>query len=217
VSRFPAAFPPPAFASWSSCSRRGTGPSSRSADRTQGSGPRRGFHVPHARATTGVGALYIPGTTVLTRTGHDHQPASAASQRHVPAPRHNHHRCEAPLDETSTRVQAIHPSGLPLACDPRMEQEPLGFAPSFAPRDYLQRTSGRGQAIEHGPETTLYVIDLASKPASFTRNVRPRVALVKPEASDSGLGARPRAGSGRHGQPNRRRALLATARRGGRA
>ena len=31
----------------------------------------------------------------------------------------------------------------------------------------------------HGPETTLYVIDLASKPASFTRSVRPRVALVK--------------------------------------
>ena len=58
---FPAAFPPPAFASWSSCSRQGIGPSSRSAYRTRGSGPRRGFHVPHARATTGVGAFISRG------------------------------------------------------------------------------------------------------------------------------------------------------------
>ena len=33
LSRFPAAFPPPTFASWSSCARRGIGPSSRSAYR----------------------------------------------------------------------------------------------------------------------------------------------------------------------------------------
>jgi hypothetical protein len=33
LSRFPAVFPPPAFASWSSCSRRGIGRSSRSAYR----------------------------------------------------------------------------------------------------------------------------------------------------------------------------------------
>jgi len=58
----------------------------------------------------------------------------------------------------------------------------LGFPPSSAPRDYSQRTPGRGQVIEHGPETTLYVIDLASNPASFTQCVRPRVARDKPEA-----------------------------------
>jgi hypothetical protein len=34
-----------------------------------------------------------------------------------------------------------------------MEREPLGFPPSSAPRDYSQRTSGWGQAIEHEPET----------------------------------------------------------------
>jgi hypothetical protein len=87
-SRFPAAFRLPALASWSSCSRQGVGRSSRSAYRPT-AGPRRGFHVSHAQAATGVGALYIPGTTVLTRTGHDHQPASAASQRPVPTPRHH--------------------------------------------------------------------------------------------------------------------------------
>src|ERR1035438_1499768 len=48
-----------------------------------------------------------------------------------------------------------------------MERERLGFALSFEPRrpGVGRRTSGRGQAIEHGPETTLYVIDLASNPA----------------------------------------------------
>jgi hypothetical protein len=50
-----------------------------------------------------------------------------------------------------------------------MQQGPLGLPPSFAPRPHGRRTSGRGQAIEHGPETTLYVINLASKPASFTQ------------------------------------------------
>jgi hypothetical protein len=64
-SRFPAAFRPPAFASRSSCSRREFGRSSRSAYRPQGAGPRRGYRVPHARAMTGVGALYTPRTTVL--------------------------------------------------------------------------------------------------------------------------------------------------------
>ncbi len=52
-------------------------------------------------------------------------------------------------NEASTRVHAIHPSGLPLACGPRMEREPLGFSPSFTPRRYQQRMSGWGQAIEH--------------------------------------------------------------------
>ena len=62
------------------------------------------------------------------------------------------HPCEALLHEPSTRVQAIRPSGLPLAGSSWMEQEPLGFPPGFAPRDYSQRTPGRGRIIEHGPE-----------------------------------------------------------------
>src|SRR5262249_48749651 len=94
-------------------------------------GPRRGFHVPHAQATTGVGALYTPGPTVLPRTGHDPKPASAASQRHVPAPHHNHHPCEAPHYEASTRVQAIHPSGLPPARHPRMKRGASSASPKL--------------------------------------------------------------------------------------
>ena len=65
ASRFPAAFRPPAFASRSSHSRRGIGPSSRSAYRAHTARTRRGYRVPHARAATGVGAPYTPRTTVL--------------------------------------------------------------------------------------------------------------------------------------------------------
>jgi hypothetical protein len=136
-------------------------------------------------------------------------------KRRVPAPRHNHHPCEAPHDETSTRVQAIHPSGLPLTCDPRMEREPLGFPPSSTPRPCGRRTSGRGQATEHGPETTLYVIDLASNLASFTRNVRPRVALVGAAAAYmTSPGSRPALLGGRG---NSRSSTLAVVDRGVRA
>ena len=62
---------------------------------------------------------------------------------------------------------------------------------------------GRGQVIEHGPEPTLYVIDLASNPALITRYVRPRVALA-----DAALSARlflsPRIQQRRVVEPGRR-------------
>lgn len=56
---FPAAFRPPALASWTSCPAGGFRPSH---DRPTGQepGPRRGFHVPHTRYTTGLGALFTP-------------------------------------------------------------------------------------------------------------------------------------------------------------
>jgi hypothetical protein len=135
-SWFPVAFRPPAFAFWSSCARPGVGPSSRSAYRPT-AGPRRGFHVSHARAAIGVGALSTPGTVVLILTGVAHRPAPAASQPLVPEPRHNIHRCEAPLDEASTKgsrvfTRPIFPS--PVATG--WNGSASGFPPSFAPRDH---------------------------------------------------------------------------------
>jgi hypothetical protein len=109
------------------------------------SGPRRGFHVPHAQDTIGEGALYSPGTVVLIQADHEHRPAPAASQQPVPAPRHSLHHCAALLDEPSTRVQAIRPSDLPLARDRRMDHQSFGFPSSFAPRDCSRRTSRRGR------------------------------------------------------------------------
>ncbi len=145
MSRFPAAFRPPAFASRSSDSRRGIGPSSRSAYRPK-AGPRRGYRVPHARATTGVGAPSTPRTAVLIPAKSSPWPAPAASRRPVPAPRYNIPPSGALLHEASTRVQAIHPSGLPLACSPRMERAPLGFPPSFEPRRQITDDARRGGA-----------------------------------------------------------------------
>jgi hypothetical protein len=155
--RFPVAFRPPAFASWSSDARQGVGPSLRSAYRTRGSGPRRGYHVPHARAATGVGASSIPGTGGALPA---ERPPPAGTCRVLsgqslhPAPTSHPHG--ATDHETSTEVHAIHPSGLPLACDPRMGRAPLGSPPSFEPRRPRagRRTSGWGQASEHGPGTT---------------------------------------------------------------
>ena len=57
-------------------------------DTTLGPDPRRGYHVPHARAATGMGASCTPGTAMLTRLTCILQPAPAASQRPVPAPRY---------------------------------------------------------------------------------------------------------------------------------
>jgi hypothetical protein len=132
VSRFPAAFPLPALASWSSCSRRGIGRSLRSAYQCarRGTGPRRGFRVSHARAAIGVGALSTPGTAVLILTGVAHRPALAASQRRVPALRRNvaSMRSSA-LRSINQGFTRVHPSDLPLACGSRMQRQRLGLYP----------------------------------------------------------------------------------------
>ena len=90
------------------------------------------------------------------------------SQRPVPVSRSSVPSIGNAHYEASTRVQAIHPSGLPLACRrPDGTDRGLGFSLSFGPRrpGAGRRTSGWGQAIEHGPETTLYDISRTSNPA----------------------------------------------------
>jgi hypothetical protein len=49
----------------------------------------------------------------------------------------------------------VHPPGLPLACNPRMERELPGLDPwaSHPGRQDLRRTPGRGAGIEHSPGT----------------------------------------------------------------
>jgi hypothetical protein len=79
------------------------------------------------------------------------------SQRPVLAPHPARPIGRGPLHEASTRVQAIRPSGLPLARGrPDGTGRRFGFPPSFAPRRPRagRRTPGWGQAIEHGPGTT---------------------------------------------------------------
>jgi len=112
----------------SSCSRRGTGPSSRSAYRA------------YARTQTGFprsapwrydrnGCLLDPGDGGALLARCRAQPAPAASQRPVPVTPHLHPIAGVLNHGASTEVHAIHPPGLPLACGPRMERETLGLFP----------------------------------------------------------------------------------------
>src|SRR5665647_2043477 len=100
-------------------------------------------------------------------------------------------------NEVSTEVHAIHPSGLPLACGSQVEQEPLGFPPSFGPRRYQRRPSGWGQALEHWPRTTLST-SVDPPVLEFTRSVRPHVARVVPFAVEAVAGEDPLCFQGFH-------------------
>ena len=117
MSRFPAAFRPPAFASRSPCSRPGTGPSSRSAYRAPpGARTRTGFpRFTPARYDRGGCPLYpgdggaLPGRMPCPAGACRFPAASPCTPQPHPTSGATHH-------EASTRVHAIHPSGLPLAC-----------------------------------------------------------------------------------------------------
>ena len=141
--RFPAAFRLPAFAFRSSDSRRGVGPSSRSAYR-----PRPDRDGVTTFRTHELRPGWVPpvprGRRYSSRSTKALQPAPAASLRLVPTPRNSIPSRGAELDEASTRVQAIHPSGLPLACGRRMEQRALGLPPSFEPHRLSTDDAHRG-------------------------------------------------------------------------
>ena len=163
MPRFPVAFRPPAFASRSSDSRQGIGPSSRSAYRAK------------ARTLTGLprstrtscdrgGCLLYPGdgdahpADMHSSAGACRFPAASPC---TPLP---HPIGGAARHETSTEVHAIHPSGLPLACGPRMERAPLGFSPSFEPRRLSPTTHVR-VGTGHRARARNYALDI-SRPSN---------------------------------------------------
>ena len=133
VSRFPVAFPQPAFASRSSDSRRGVGPSSRSAYRDARARP----------DPDGVTAFRThelrPGWVPPIPRGRrcSSRPRDVLSRRlpllrrPVLAPRSDIPPRGALLHEASTRVHAIHPSGLPLACSRPGGTGALGLSPEL--------------------------------------------------------------------------------------
>ena len=146
-SWFPAAFRPPAFASRSSYSRRGVGPSSRSAYRTrQGVPDLDGVTAFRTHELRPGWAPSVPrGRRCSSRTGATSRPAPAASQRPVPAPRRTSHRQGSALNEASTRVQAFRPSGLPLACGrPDGTGRPWAFPRASHPADQEPDDARRG-------------------------------------------------------------------------
>jgi hypothetical protein len=92
-------------------------------------GPRRGYHVPHARAVTGEGALWTPGTTVLTPTEATSGRAPAASQRPVPAPRRTSHRQGSRLTRHQRGFKQFARPVFPSPVAARMERAALGLEP----------------------------------------------------------------------------------------
>ena len=130
--RFPAAFQPPAFASWAVLRPLGI-----SAFLTVGlpdrnrSGPQRGYHVPLVRDTTGQGAPSTPGTAVFTRPDKCLRSPPAASQRPVPTPRHCNHHPGLTLTRRHQGFNYVHPSVFSSTCGLRMDRAPLGLNPEL--------------------------------------------------------------------------------------
>jgi hypothetical protein len=175
VSRFPVAFRLPAFASLVILSplRSWTFLAVGLPDNAR---TPSGFHVPHPRVTTGKGALSTPRTAVLTRPIASLRPPPAASQRECPYTPAEHPSSGAQLDEASLRVHCIHPSGLPLACVPRMERAPLGFSPELRTLPLPATHVRVGTGIEHLPGPTQSTSSVDPPSHESTRIVRPRVA-----------------------------------------
>jgi hypothetical protein len=147
----PAAFRPPAFASWAILFPPRTwafltvGLPDRSPD-LDGV-----CHVPHARDPAGEGAAYAPGRRCsrdrLDASGR--RPPLPSGQPYTPALRPTIRG--SPWRGGHPRFTHVHPSGLPLTGSARMEGAPLGFPPSSAPRRYRRRTPRWGPAMNTRP------------------------------------------------------------------
>jgi hypothetical protein len=115
---------------------------------SQRPGPRRGFHVPRTRDTTGVGAPYTPGPVVFPRPVDRPRPplaASSSGQALVPWSSSRHPRLG--LTRHHRGFTCVRPSGLPLArLLPRTERGPLSFFPGLRTltSETCERTPGRG-------------------------------------------------------------------------
>lgn len=161
----------------SSAARPGVGPSSRSAYRTNdfASGPGRDYHVPHARATTGIGCLLYPEGGGAHPAGKKSPAGACRSATASPYTPLGQPISEAHDNETSTQVHAIHPPGLALTCNPRMERRPSGLNPELRtpplPATHVRAGTGhRAQARNYAtdqpvllPASSLAACDLVSQ------------------------------------------------------
>jgi hypothetical protein len=137
----------------SSHPRRGIPPSSRSAYRTNHP-VRTPSGLPRStrsRCDRGGCPLY-PGDGGALPAKRPPSPAPAASQRPVPTLRWNIPSAEPTITRHQSGVHVLHPSGLLLACDPRMERGSSGFPRGSAPRRYQRRTPEWRQALSTDPE-----------------------------------------------------------------
>ena len=152
MSRFPDAFRPPAFASWPSCSRRGFGlPHSRPTGQQRcriSTGFPRSTRVRNDR---GGRPLYPGDGGVLPVEGslfNRHLPLSSGQSLH---PANTSHRRDPNVTRHRRGFTRVHPSGLPLACDPRMGRGSLGFFPELRTPPLPATHVRAGTGHEHLP------------------------------------------------------------------
>ena len=136
LPRVPVAFRPPASACWASSPAEGLRPScDRPTGCRQQPGPRRGFHVPRIRDTTGVGAPFTPRPAVFPRpTLTTRSPLAASSNGQALSPWYSSRRPGLEITRHQQGFTCVHPSGLPLArCSPGRNGGPSAFSLGFAP------------------------------------------------------------------------------------
>jgi hypothetical protein len=134
-------------------SRRGIAPLLRSAYRAlQQPGPRRGFHVPRIRDTTGVGVPLTPRPAVFPRpTLTARSPLAASSNGQALPPWSSSRRPGLEITRHQQGFTCVHPSGLPLArCSPGRNGGPSAFLWASHPHGQDPQTHARaGIDLEH--------------------------------------------------------------------
>jgi hypothetical protein len=125
-----------------------------------GGGPCRGFHVPHSRVTTGLGAFSTPGTAVLTL---DRMPCPASACRittacpYTPLP---HPTTELLFTRHQRRFTRFTRPVCPSPVTPRVGQGSFGF-PLRLRTLPLPATHAKGGA-RHRARAQNYAADLMS-------------------------------------------------------
>ena len=138
-SRFPVVFRLPVFVSWAFLSRRGIVSFSRSAyfsPRSARAGTLTGFPC---SARTRYGWVRVPPFAPGLRCSHSRRKRiSCRCRSSVTSLALRSFSCLPELRVTKPHqgFTLVHPSTLPLACDPRTRQGSLGFPLGFAPHGY---------------------------------------------------------------------------------
>ena len=176
MSRFPAAFRPPAFASWVILSPAAGFrlPHGRPTECRHSPGPHRGSHVPHEEIRPGW-APPIPRDGGVLPADQASSAAPAASQRPALYPTETSHR-RSPHDEASTRGSlAFTRPVFPFTCNPRWNGSPWALPPGLRTPQLPTTHARRGRPLSTGPDPHLrHQSNLLI--GEFTHLVRPRVA-----------------------------------------
>jgi hypothetical protein len=115
-------------------------------------------------------------------TGQMTPAAAAASQRHAPHPAATTHPAGLTLTRLPQRFTHVHPSGLPLTCDHRMERRPLGLNSKLRTPPLPATHVRAGTGTEHSPGATS-LIGLQQR-AHSTHATSCRTTLEVPSETD---------------------------------